>query len=439
MFRIPSKADLWWIPFVLICFSPLITIFIGEEPLPRPFWVEFAVALGFLAFSIIFLQFLITARVRSIAEKHGIDVVLHMHRLLGFVILLLVLLHPLILFIHQPSLLIYLHPLKMPLQTLYGLLSAFSLIFLMIFSIFRRQMKISFEIWRISHGLLALTTMLFGGLHLYEVHYYLEMPWKQLIWGLFVLGLSLLLLYVRLLKPMIMLHKPWHIISVIREGPHVVTIALKPVGHKGLVFVPGQFAWLKIGQSPLWIGDHPFTISSAPASDGSLTFTIKEIGDFTSTVQDLLPGSIAYIDGPYGIFSINNFPHSPAFVLIAGGIGITPMMSMLRFMNEHNDKRPVLLIYAAKSEEDLIFLSEITSLKETLSLAVIYVLKEPSLKLPSYTGLITLELLDKWTISYRKAHYFLCGPPLMNNFIKETLDKIGIPFKQIHLERFDLV
>lgn len=143
---IPSRTDLWWLPFTLICFLPLITIFIGEEPLPRPFWIEFAVALGFLAFSIIFLQFLITARVRSIAEKHRIDVVLHMHRLLGFVILLLVLLHPLILFIHQPSLLIYLHPFKMPSQTLYGLLSAFSLVSLMVFSIFRWQMKLSFEI-----------------------------------------------------------------------------------------------------------------------------------------------------------------------------------------------------------------------------------------------------------------------------------------------------
>lgn len=278
-----------------------------------------------------------------------------------------------------------------------------------------------------------------GGMHLYEVHYYLQMPWKQLIWDSFVIGLSLLLLYVRLIKPMVMLHKPWHITSVTREGPRVVTIALQPMGHQGLVFVPGQFAWLKIGRSPLWIGDHPFTISSAPHADGSLTFTIKEIGDFTSSLQDLLPGSIAYIDGPYGIFSINNFPKSPAFVLIAGGIGITPMMSMLRFMKEHNDRRPVLLIYAAKREADLIFLSKIASLKDTLSLEVLYVLQEPSLKLPSTTGLITLELLEEWTISYKKAHYFLCGPPVMNDLIQENLQKIVTPLKQIHLERFDLV
>src|SRR5262249_28169487 len=95
----------------------------------------------------------------------------------------------------------------------------------------------------------------------------------------------------------------------------------------GFRFRPGQFAWLTTGKTPLKITGHPFSFSSSAAvSDGQVEMTIRNLGDFTSKIGHIPVGQRVYLDGPYGAFTIDRNP-ADMHVLIAGGVGITPMMS----------------------------------------------------------------------------------------------------------------
>jgi predicted ferric reductase len=427
----------WWFNVSILCFSPIAITFIDQKLPWRNIWTESSVFLGFIALSLLFLQFLITARIRFISEEHGIDIVLQAHKKISYVILALIIIHPLILFIHTPSMLQILHPAKMPLRTLWGVLAVFSFFALIGFSIWRKQIGLSYEVWRITHAILAIAVVFFSALHVIEVHYYLSLIWKRVLWGGFSLIVIGLLAYVRIIKPMILLHKPWRVSSIKEEGGNCWSIQLEPIGHKGIVFHPGQFVWIKLDKSPLFVGDHPFTISSSAEKSEAITFTIKALGDFTKDIHKVPNNTRAYVDGPYGKFSYDHCPETSSIVMIAGGVGITPMISMLRTMHDRKEDKKIQLFYAAGSDEELLFYDELEKLKEELSLEIIYFLQTPH-KIPCIQGFITKDILQKH-IRDRSAHFFLCGPPKMNQFIHGYLKEFEIKRKQIHIERFDLV
>ena len=125
---------------------------------------------------------------------------------------------------------------------------------------------------------------------------------------------------------------------------------MQPDGHPGFRFSPGQFGWLTLWGSPFKITGHPFSFSSsAAAADGRVEMTIRNLGDFTSEIHKVPVGQRVYLDGPYGAFTIGN--PADMHVLIAGGVGITPMMSMIRTLADRGDKRPVILLYGVQDWE----------------------------------------------------------------------------------------
>lgn len=120
------------------------------------------------------------------------------------------------------------------------------------------------------------------------------------------------------------------------------TLALEPDGWPGLKdFSPGQFAWLNLESSPFALSDHPFSISSAPTALPRIELTIKALGDFTSQIGNTPVGLRAWVDGPYGVFTPDRYPDASGLVFVAGGIGITPVMSMLRALADQQDRRPL--------------------------------------------------------------------------------------------------
>src|SRR5262249_22004344 len=152
-------------------------------------------------------------------------------------------------------------------------------------------------------------------------------PWKRALWIALTIFWIGLLLYVRIVKPLFALRRPYRISEVRKERGDTWTLRMEPEGHKGLRFRPGQFGWLTVWGSPFKISAHPFSFSSSAAvKDGSVAMSIRNLGDFTSGIHEVPVGRRVYIDGPYGAFT----PQNPAdmHVLIAGGVGITPMISM---------------------------------------------------------------------------------------------------------------
>ena len=219
-------------------------------------------------------------------------------------------------------------------------------------------------------------------LHMVGWGFYLTDPLKRILWiGMTVFWIALLL-YVRIVKPLYMLRRPYRVVEVRRERGDTTTLVMQPEGHAGFRFKPGQFGWLTLWASPFRITGHPFSFSSsAEAPDGRVEMTIRNLGDFTSAVKTVTAGQRVYLDGPYGAFTIGN--PTDMHVLIAGGIGITPMMSMIRTLADRGDKRPLVLLYGGKDWESLTFREELNALKTRLDLKIVYVLSDAH---PGWTG-----------------------------------------------------
>jgi 3-phenylpropionate/trans-cinnamate dioxygenase ferredoxin reductase subunit len=251
-----------------------------------------------------------------------------------------------------------------------------------------------------------------------------------------------LLFYIRVLKPLQLMRTPYEVVSVTPERANTWSLTVKPVGHSGLHFMPGQFAWITVNNSPFAEAEHPFSFSSSASQPDQLTFTIKELGDFTRQIKTLQPGQKVYVDGPFGHFSIDRHTHAEHFVFIAGGVGITPIMSMLRTMADRGDNRSVTLLYANQDWENVIFRDEIEALKEKLNLRVVHVLNKPEPGWEGERGFISQSVLERHLPKAERPNtveIFICGPQPMMNAVEQALINLKIPFGDFHSERFNLV
>src|SRR4051812_737085 len=167
---------------------------------------------------------------------------------------------------------------------------------------------------------------------------------------------------------------------------------MQPEGHAGFRFSPGQFGWLTVFGSPFRITGHPFSFSSSAAvADGRVEMTIRNLGDFTSTIVTVPVGQRVYLDGPYGAFTIDRNP-ADMHVLIAGGVGITPMMSILRTLADRGDPRPVILLYGSRDWASITFREELDALASRIKLTVVHVLSKPPEGWTGEHGFINAEV-----------------------------------------------
>ena len=140
------------------------------------------------------------------------------------------------------------------------------------------------------------------------------------------------------------------------------------------------------------------------------------------------------------MFTSDRYWDSAGFVLIAGGIGITPMMSMLVTAAERNDARPFLLIYASKSWEEVTFREELDALVDSLDLTIVHVLRKPPEDWTGETGYVDRDLLQRYVPIHRGSrHYFICAAPVMMDQVEAALHDLDVPATNIHMEHFNLV
>lgn len=441
LMRSPVAVAAFWIgTYLFLTVLPLLVLLLHPIPEGRSFWTEFSVALGFIGLAMMALQFALTARINRIETSYGVDIILQFHRYISLVAFSFILIHPLILFVAQPETRQLLNFLQAPWRARFAVLGTLALILLVVTSIWRKPLKIPYEAWRIAHGIFAVSALGLGLAHALGVSYYLGLFWKGVLWIAIALTALWLLIYVRLVKPGLMLKKPYLVEAVIPQRGNVSTLVLRPRGHEGMGFQPGQFAWITLDISPFRMREHPFSMSSSGERPERLEFSIKALGDFTNTIKDVKPGTKAFLDGPYGVFTTERYWDSAGFVLIAGGIGITPMMSMLVTACDRKDDRPFLLIYASQSWEDVTFREELDALKEKLDLTIIHVLRNPPQDWSGETGYVDKELLERYIPIHRGTrNYFICAAPKMMEQVEAALHDLGVPVANVHMEHFNLV
>jgi len=444
MRRKPLQANEWfpWIlVYSLVVAAPVFIMLIGPRPEGRLFLRDLSVAVAFCAMSIIGLQFVLTARIPSLKRPFGSDVVYYFHHRISVVAVGLILLHILVLAIDDGATWRLLAFWSAPMRARFAVASLLCLVALVLGSISRKKLRIEYITWRITHGFLAIGAVAFAMTHMQLVGIYLGLPWKRILWAIYSALWIGALAYARIARPILMKLRPYEVRSIEPERGNAWTVRLSPIGHAGAKFAPGQFAWITVARSPFADLEHPFSYSSSASNPDAPAFTIKAVGDFTAQIPELDVGTRVYVDGPFGAFSVDRKPSASEFVFIAGGIGITPIMSMLRTMHDREDTRVIHLIYAARTLGEMTFREELEQLQQQLNLRLHLV---PTVAVDDWEGLsgrVESTMLDKLLTQGCRGgdcEIYICGPPPMMDALEDTLVDMGVPLQRIHTERFNL-
>ena len=436
------RGGLWFGLYVGLALAPLVLAASsrGIDP-TRGFGLEFAVGFGFVAYALMALEFALVSRFHAASEPFGMDALLLFHKKMGLTALGFVGAHA-IYFVLRGQDAALLDPFSGPLATRTGALALWAGVLLVLTSVARRRIRLSYGLWQLLHRVLAF--LLMGAMlwHVLAVGHHASVPLVRACLiayaGLF---LALLLRY-RLVDPLLTWRRPWAVAASRAEGGDTVTLVLRPLGHDGLSFEPGQFVWLGTGRTPFSAEQHPITIASSavPAPDRAIELAIKALGDWSrTTVPALRAGARVWIDGPFGAFSLDRAA-AQGFVLVAGGIGITPMRSMLLTMRDRGDRRPVLLIYAASHRGRAVFAAQLEALTRELALRVVFVFEAAPADWPGERGRITVELLRRHLpADLSRQYFFVCGPGPMMDQLERQLVELGVPPERVQTERFDMV
>lgn len=435
-----NRVVLWIAAAAAALALPYAVLLAGERVESHGLLWDFSKGLGFGALAMAGMQFALTARFRRMAYPFGIDVIYLFHRYLALGALALMLGHFGILYIWYEDALGELNPLEARWELTAGRLALVCFLGLVITSEFRKRLNLEYELWRYLHVGLAITGFGAAIAHVLGVGQLTADPSTRALWLGVTLGWLALIAWVRVGKPIQQLRNPWHLTENREERGGVRSLVFKPQG-KGLGrWKPGQFAWLTLENSPFGLREHPFTISTPLEHGDHVTLSIKPLGDFTGHAVGTKPGAVAYLDGPYGAFSIDNHRDAEGFVMIAGGVGITPMMSNLHAMRARKDKRPVILFYANPAWDDAAFREELAEMEDALDLKVVHILEDAPDGWQGETGYLDAGILDRHLPPEARGYqHFLCGPTPMTDAARKALQERGVALWRIDAEIFDMV
>ncbi|HMU96345.1 MAG TPA: ferric reductase-like transmembrane domain-containing protein [Elusimicrobiota bacterium] len=439
------RGTLWFGFYLFLVVFPLILGVLGDPAAePRPASLEAAVAAGYVGLALMAFEFALISRVRSVAGAFGQDALAQFHKQIGVVALLFVMVHPALLFFNgfSPGSLLNPFPEEVPGVLRWGMASFYAALSIVVLALGRKRFKIPYEWWQWSHSLLALAAVAGGLFHIFGIGNYTGSAAMKSLWAVYAAVLVGLTVRYRVVRPLVRWRRPWEVVENVPERGEAQTLVLRPVGHRGFAFEPGQFAWLLTGVTPFGWEQHPVSISSSaetPAG-GPVSFTVKALGDWSrERVPALAPGRRLWLDGPYGVFSIDR-QQGPGYVMIGGGVGITPLYSMCLTMADREDGRPVTLFYGSRRWEDVTFREGWESLSRRMNLKIVHVLEEAPAGWTGETGFITAAILQKQLPKgFRRFPFFVCGPPPLMDAMEDVLPGLGVDEDRIHTERFDMV
>jgi len=357
---------------------------------------------------------------RPLDRLFGLDKIIKFQRTFSYFTLLFVLAHPIFFMLSSQTIVPFLLPDFTYLPLALGTISLY--IFLLVMIASKLYKLISYRVWQYIH---ILTYILFG---LSLFHAFNQGSDANLL----VIRIIYFALFVCVLSGAVyrLYYKIYHkkfrgkVIGVDEESQDTFTLTVSL--DKKINFKPGQFCFLSLNKDRLY-ARHPFTIASAPG-ESVLRFSIKNYGRFTKALKSLTPDEVIMIEGPFGIFTPDLTQNRP-LVFIAGGVGITPFMSILRQAKMVNQTTaPITLFYSVKTHGDLLFESELNELKVSWFDQVFIFSQE--------SGRLTKDLLLQKITDPNLPQYYICGPIKMKEDIVKDLKSMGVSNSQIFFEDF---
>ena len=431
------RRALWTAIVVAAIAAPVPLLFAVGPPGRRPL-LEVAAACGLLALSTLAVQLVLPARLPWPTAALGIDRILRLHRPLGFAVLVLVLAHVALIVGDDPGQLRLLDPLGAPNRARAAVVALVLLVALIGLSVARRRLGLRYGWWRLGHVALALGVLGLAAGHALAAGAHLRGGAQRGVLAALLVGAVAAVVHLRIMRPARRRGRRYHLEALRPERGGAVTLALRSDGHPGRAFSPGQFVWLTDGGGVAsTLLEHPFSLSSSADSPDRPELTIKAAGAFTRGLGALSPGDRVLLDGPHGSFRPSRA--GGGMVLIVGGIGITPAMSVLRTFADRGDRRRHVLLYGSREWDAVTFREELEALRTRLDLRVVHILERPPAGWRGEVGRFGPEVLTRHLPVARRAHqYLVCGPPPMVRVVAPALTRLGVPRDLTHVERFGI-
>jgi predicted ferric reductase len=389
---------------------------------------------GLFGAYLLLLQVLLLARLPFLQWAMGFDTLMKRHRLNGKVSLLLILAHvgTITVGYAAQSKISIVDQAEQFLTSWPGMVSALVgtllLIAVAVSSLVIVRRKLRYETWYGVHLMAYLGIFLAWFHQIPTGNEFLSNPLAAAFWtALYVVTLQLVVLF-RVIQPA--LGFLWHrmrVTEVTREGPGVVSLRISGHHLDWLNAQPGQwFSWRFLDRER-WRQAHPFSLSAAP--DGkSFRITIKDLGDFSHTLSGVKPGTFVLAEGPFGAFTAEARARDRV-ALIAGGVGITPIRSLLEEL-----QGDMVLVYRVEKAADLLFRDELEALARERGITIRYVLGDH--RAPSNAHLLSREHLRSLVPDIAGRDVYLCGPAGMIRSVERALHRLGVPKALIHIDEF---
>lgn len=299
-------------------------------------------------------------------------------------------------------------------------------------SIYFVRKRVKYETWYYVHLLTYLAIILAFSHQMKVGPDFLTQPLFRIYWWGLYIALFVVVVLFRFVKPVIQsLYYDLQVSKVVAENHDSYSVYIKGHNLQRLRYEHGQFViWWFLDPKRFWQG-HAFSLTSSPGDD-RLRFTYKKSGDYTNELDKLKPGTWALMDGPYGRFTASASNQSKV-LLIAGGIGVTPLVAMLDPMIREG--RDIVLLYSCRTEADLVLRDEIKARTASGKLKVGYIITDD----PNYkgmTGMLDQARIQKLVPDAKDRAAYICGPPPMMAAISKSLVALGTPQAQIHTENF---
>ena len=425
--------------YIAIILSPLLLSLAFGGKTDGTFSSQLAVSLSMIGFPILAMQFVLSARLKWVERPFGMDRVYQFHKAMGMFVGVLLLTHPIAVAASSGRWTL-LYGLTVPWYIWVGRAALLLLVTHVVLAISKRLVKMDYQKWKAMHSAFAVLILTGGFVHSWFVGDDLKLTTVRVLWIALFAGATAAYAWHRMLRPFRLRRWAYDVADVRQELDDVWTVTLAPKsGTRHRAHLPGQYHYLTLyraGDKPA--EEHPFTISSSPTQVGVVSSTIKASGDFTQTIGRTKPGDTAQIHGPFGRFSYVLHPDEHDLVFIAGGVGITPLMSMLRHMRDTGAATRVLLLYANKTPKDILFGEELQAMQggDQPFLNVVDIVSQPSESWTGVTGRIDREKIARYCGTLDGKTFYVCGPLGLMDTAVSDLKSLGVSDSRIRYEYF---
>ena len=307
----------------------------------------------------------------------------------------------------------------------------FLLLVVAAFSMRAARRRLSYETWYYAHLYTYLAIALAFSHQFANGASFSTSLAARAIWSAMYITVGALIGWYRFITPLRMAVRHRFTVRALRtEAPGAVSVLISGRDFHKLHAQPGQFFRWRFLTRELWWQSHPYSMSAMPGA-GLMRITVRARGDHSGSLARLRPGTKVIAEGPYGAFTPTL--SGRRVLLIAGGVGITPIRAMFAALPRHL-VGGITLVYRASDPRDVLFSRELDAIAADRDAAVHYVIG--SRQELGYDPLAPGEL-QRLVPGLHRHEAYVCGPPGMTQAAVTSLRSAGMPGRRIHRESFD--